>query len=169
MERQTATDFFDTISQDYTRQNFHQIAARYELPGALYIEDDIVVWQDHHALVGFLKEHCRCNFALGARSVRAKVIAQSINTTNNFSIWVEWQHLDHAGAQVFATQFRYFCRRAEDGSPVIQLVEVPERPAHYLQEGVPSPFGRLHHRPRVHPLKRQKTSKMRAELWSREA
>jgi hypothetical protein len=162
--------FFDAMSRHYAAQDFDAIADQFELPGALYIEDDVVVWKDRAALVDFLRQLCRCNQGLGARSVRPRVVAESLKAGNSYSVWVEWQHLDLRGHIAFVTQYRYFCRFASDGTPVIQLVELPKRPTSYLQDGVAAPFARSRHRPpRPHRLKRHMTRNLMAEVWRREA
>lgn len=145
MKRCSPAKMFDQISQDYAVRDFAAIASYYDLPGALYLEDEIVVWSDQSSLIRFLKQHCACNYQLGARSVQARVVAQSLQTEQHFSVWVDWAHLDQNGASVFHTQARYFCRARRDGSPAIQMVEIPERPECYDTFRIAPPF----RRPRV--------------------
>ena len=162
--------FFEEMSSNYAAMNLDAIASQFDLPGALYTEEDILVWKDRAALVDILRQHCRRNHSLGSRSARPRVIAESLRAgKKNCSFWVEWKHLDPRGEICFVTQIRYFCRRAEDGSPVIQLVELPRRPAPYLQEGGASPGRPRHRRPRPGALKRRSTPGPMAEAWRREA
>lgn len=169
MKPQTVTAFFDEISRNYASGDFDAIAGHYELPGALYIEEDIVLWPNQSALVQFLKSHCRCNYDLGARSVRYRIVAQSLKVAQHFSVWVEWQHLDGDGDVVFVTPARYFCRNGSDGVPVIQLVEVPQRPACYESRGTLPPFRRTAARAatRTHPARRTTTSIAGVEWYQR--
>lgn len=139
---------FEKMSQAYAVQDFDAVVQHYELPGALYMGRDIVVWQDKPSLRRFLKQHCACNYALGCRSVDARVIAQSIAHNTHFSAWVLWSHLSESGVCLFKTQVRYFLRRTDEGTILIQLAEVAERPLAYNTDTVPRPF-----RPEVTPQK----------------
>lgn len=140
MTRCSPAEMFETISREYDAQDFAAIAWHYDLPGALYLEDEVVVWSNQSSLIKFLKQHCACNYQLGARSARAKVVAQSLQTEQHFSVWVDWEHLDQNGAIMFHTQARYFCRTGKDGHPLIQLVEIPERPSCYNSFRIAPPF-----------------------------
>lgn len=156
MKPQTVTELFDKMARSCAIGDFDAVAKHYELPGALYIEDDIVLWPNQAALVRFLKSHRECNYNLGARSVRSKIVAQSLKVERHFSVWVEWQHLDGAGDLLFVIAARYFCRHGSDGVPVIQLVEVPQRPACYASRAVVAPFGQTPARaaPRARPARK---------------
>lgn len=143
MTHHTVTELFNSLSQSYAVGDFEAIADHYELPGALYLEDDVVVWPNRSALIRFLKAHCRCNHALGARSVRPRVVAQSLKREKHFSAWIDWEHLDEEGDALFVTQARYFFRTETGSAPVIQLVEVPNRPACYASTVTVAPFRRV--------------------------
>lgn len=128
MKHSKSAEFFDAMAQAYSDNEYGKIAQCYDEPGAIYMEDDILVWSDKADLIRFLKRHCASNYALGARGARPKVIAQSIRSKLHFSVWVVWQHLDQKGALMFETVVRYFCRETAAGELSIQLVEVPKRP-----------------------------------------
>lgn len=131
---------FDEMSQAYEAKDFDAVAEFYELPGALYMGSDIIVWQDAKSLRRFLKQHCACNYALGARSVYPDIAAQSISRGIHLSVWVSWKHFNENGHCLFTTLVRYFLRRTESGQVLIQIAEVAERPDIYNSAEVARPF-----------------------------
>ncbi|MEP1650619.1 MAG: hypothetical protein ABJK03_10370 [Paracoccaceae bacterium] len=134
------TRFFEGLAQSYVERDFEAVAAHYQLPGALYIGDDLIVWQDKISLVRVLKQHCACNYALGARSVDVSVIAQSLSKGAHSSAWILWRHLNKDDMCLFETSIRYFLRLNTEGKQLIQMIEVAERPQEYSDEAVPWPF-----------------------------
>lgn len=133
-------DFFDNIIDSYAVQDYDAVAAHYDIPGALYLEEDVIVWSTRRHLRYLLALHCRSNYALGVRGVKVTVRASEPTSKAHFSAWVTWHHLDQQGEELFTMRCRYFCRNRSGKTPVIQLVEVPRRPRSYNENLVARPL-----------------------------
>ncbi|WP_300033839.1 hypothetical protein [uncultured Roseobacter sp.] len=142
MEHERPEDFFEAMAEAYCARDFKALTRFYDCPGAAYLEDDIVVWSNADSLEETLRQHCMANYALGTRSVAARVVAQSLHGRQHFSVWVNWSHKDFHGIVLFETCLRYFFRRTSTGGLVIQLVEMPDRPLVYENENIRPPFRR---------------------------
>ncbi|WP_298844836.1 hypothetical protein [uncultured Roseobacter sp.] len=135
-------DFFSSMAAAYAEGDFETIAGGFDAPGAVYLEDDIIVWNDTASLIETLKGHCEANYQLGTRRVSPEIIAKSMYGRQHFSVWVSWAHEDSAGKLLFRASMRYFFRRRRSGALSVQLVELPDRPRAYENEGIRPPFRR---------------------------
>lgn len=125
--------FVDALSYHYADQDYGAVADHYDTPGAMYLEDDVIVWSSKDKLVAVLRAHCAVNRSLGVHSAKPVVVAQSLPDRRHFTLWIDWLHLDEQRSHLFTLKVRYFCRYAQDGAPMIQLVEVPQEPRCYRE------------------------------------
>ena len=134
MKHSSANKFFRDMACAYDRADIDAIAACYDLPCAVYVDDRMVVFSDREVLKDALRTQCGKAVAKGACRVSNRVVAESLRQSRHLSAWVEWRHLDAAGAHLFTTSARYFCRVHDNGPPTIGLVELTESPVSYSAE-----------------------------------
>ena len=122
------------MADAYDRADIEAVADCYDLPCAVYVEDDVVVFSNREELKDAMRVQCGKSYARGARKVVNRVVAESISKSHQFSAWVEWDHLDNEGHSLFTTNARYFCVAGEDGGLIIRLVELTQSPVNYSTE-----------------------------------
>ncbi|WP_375229987.1 hypothetical protein [Roseobacter sp. S98] len=146
MRHSRPEDFFNSMAAAYADGDFARVAEGFDTPGAVYVEDDIIVYNDTDSLIETLRSHCEANFLLGTRRVSPKIVAQSLHGRQHFSVWVSWAHEDANGRPLFHVPMRYFFRRTPGGALSVQLVELPDRPEAYESDKVRPPFRRTRER-----------------------
>ncbi|WP_187431550.1 hypothetical protein ROLI_034230 [Roseobacter fucihabitans] len=129
----TIESFFTAMAQCFQDGDHRSVARTRVYPGAIYLEDEVIVLESAAAFVAFMENHCARNYQMGVRRVQNRVVAQSLSRTNNYSVWVVWQHFDAGGELLSATNARYICRDSIMGVPEVQLVEYIDMPACYKE------------------------------------
>lgn len=122
---------FDRLSRSCHVSDFATAAACHDTPGAIYVEEDVIVWSGAEELEQILMLHRRTNRELGVVRVEARIVSEVRHSERHFSAWVEWRHFGAGGQELFVIPARHFCRIDPEGEPYIQLVEIGRLPKPY--------------------------------------
>jgi len=99
--------FFERLAQAFCAERLDTIAAQFVYPMPYYSDHGLVVFGSAATFaegLGYYHKACK---AAGITQIVPRIIAQGVMIRGYANVWVEWDHLDQAGACVRTSQVRY--------------------------------------------------------------